>query len=318
MKYYFAPMEGVTGFIYRNAYHKIFNQADKYFTPFISPNQSRKLTTKELNDILPEHNQGAATVPQILTNKAEHFIWAAGKFKELGYNEVNFNLGCPSRTVVSKDRGSGFLAKKEELGLFLDAIFLELDMKISIKTRIGKDDPEEFMRLMEIYNRYPLEELIIHPRIQTDYYKNKPNLQAFKEGLTVSKNPVCYNGDIFTEESYQKFVLDFPEVGSIMLGRGLLANPGLVGVIKSGSPIVKEKISDFHNAVYEGYQEYLSGERNVLFKMKELWYYMGCIFTDATRYLKKIKKAQHLKDYEAAVSALFKEQEIIAMAGYQG
>ena len=152
MKYYLAPMEGITGHIYRNAYEKYFHNIDKYFTPFIVPNQSLSLKTKELRDLLPENNEGLNVVPQILTNDAEGFILTANKLKQLGYNEINLNLGCPAGTVVSKKRGSGFLAYPDELDKFLDEIYKIDNMKISIKTRLGKEKPEEFYKLIEIYN----------------------------------------------------------------------------------------------------------------------------------------------------------------------
>ena len=203
MKYYLAPMEGITGYIYRNAYEKFFHNIDKYFTPFIVPNQSRSLKTKELRDILPENNQGMNIVPQILTNDSEGFIVTAKKLKQLGYNEVNLNLGCPAGTVVSKNRGSGFLALRDELDRFLEEIYKIEDMKISIKTRIGKDTPEEFYKLIEIYNKYPLEELIIHPRTREDFYGNTPNLEVFKDANYTIKNYskndiIALEGDICT------------------------------------------------------------------------------------------------------------------------
>ena len=239
MRFYLAPMEGITGYIYRNAYEKFFHNIDKYFTPFIVPNKSRSLKTKELRDILPENNEGMNIVPQILTNDFEGFIVTARKLQQLGYNEVNLNLGCPAGTVVSKNRGSGFLALREELDKFLEEIYKIEDMKISIKTRIGKDTPEEFYKLIEIYNKYPLEELIIHPRTRQDFYGNKPNLEIFKDALSLSKSPVCYNGDIFIVEDYNKLVNSFPEVDKVMLGRGVLANPGLIGDIKGNDFITK-------------------------------------------------------------------------------
>ena len=197
MKYYLAPMEGITGFIYRNTYKKFFDNIDKYFTPFIVPTSSKSFKTKELRDILPENNKGMNIVPQILTNDSDGFITTARKLQQLGYSEINLNLGCPSGTVVSKNRGSGFLAKREELDKFLDEIYKIDDMKISIKTRIGKDSSEEFYELIKIYNKYPLEELIIHPRTREDFYGNKPNLEVFKDALTLSNSPVCYNGDFY-------------------------------------------------------------------------------------------------------------------------
>ncbi len=315
MKYYLAPMEGITGFIYRNAYERNFHNIDKYFTPFVVPNTSRSFKTKELRDVLPENNKGMSIVPQILTNDSEGFIDTARKLQQLGYNEINFNLGCPSGTVVSKGRGSGFLAKREELERFLDEIYKIDDMKISIKTRIGKDSPEEFYELIKIYNKYPLEELIIHPRTQKDFYGNKPNLEVFKDGLSLSTNPVCYNGDIFTVDDYSKLVSELPEINTVMLGRGILANPGLMNEIKNNTFMDKELLKGFHDEILNNYMELLNDEKNTLFKMKEIWGYMIYIFSDNKKYAKKIKKAQKLRDYNVAVSSLFEEQEIIEGAG---
>ena len=315
MRFYLAPMEGITGYIYRNAYEKFFHNIDKYFTPFIVPNKSRSLKTKELRDILPENNEGMNIVPQILTNDFEGFIVTARKLQQLGYNEVNLNLGCPAGTVVSKNRGSGFLALREELDKFLEEIYKIEDMKISIKTRIGKDTPEEFYKLIEIYNKYPLEELIIHPRTRQDFYGNKPNLEIFKDALSLSKSPVCYNGDIFIVENYNKLVNSFPEVDKVMLGRGVLANPGLIGDIKGNDFITKDTLKAFHDEIFNNYIELLNDDKNAMFRMKELWGYMIYMFTDNKKYAKKIKKAQKVIDYKQAVSSLFMEQEIVKGAG---
>ena len=315
MKYYLAPMEGITGYIYRNAYEKYFHNIDKYFTPFIVPNQSLSLKTKELRDLLPENNEGLNVVPQILTNDAEGFILTANKLKQLGYNEINLNLGCPAGTVVSKKRGSGFLAYPEELDKFLDEIYKINDIKISIKTRLGKEIPEEFYNLIEIYNKYPLEELIIHPRTREDFYGNTPNLKMFKESLSLSKHSICYNGDIFTTKNYCEIVKDFPGIDKVMLGRGVLANPGLIGEIKDNKFISKEILKEFHDEIFENYTILLNEDKNAMYRMKELWGYMSHIFTDNKKYYKKIKKAQKAKDYREAVSRLFEEQEIIKGAG---
>lgn len=315
MRFYLAPMEGITGYIYRNAYEKFFHNIDKYFTPFIVPNKSRSLKTKELRDILPENNERMNIVPQILTNDFEGFIVTARKLQQLGYNEVNLNLGCPAGTVVSKNRGSGFLALREELDKFLEEIYKIEDMKISIKTRIGKDTPEEFYKLIEIYNKYPLEELIIHPRTRQDFYGNKPNLEIFKDALSLSKSPVCYNGDIFIVENYNKLVNSFPEVDKVMLGRGVLANPGLIGDIKGNDFITKDTLKAFHDEIFNNYIELFNDDKNAMFRMKELWGYMIYMFTDNKKYAKKIKKAQKVIDYKQAVSSLFMEQEIVKGAG---
>lgn len=312
MNFYFAPMEGITGYIYRNAHHAFFNNIDKYFSPFIVANKSDSFKTRELNDILPENNDGIVMIPQLLTNNAKDFVHASKKIKRLGYNEINLNLGCPSGTVVSKYKGAGFLAKTQELDRFFDEIFAQADIKISVKTRIGKDAPEEFYELIEIYNKYPIEELIIHPRIQTDFYKNKPNLKIFEEALLLSKNPVCYNGDIFSVDDYTVFTEAFPLVCTVMLGRGLLTNPGLIGCILNNSKLDKDLLKDFHDTIYDDYKKILFGDRSLLFKMKELWSYMILLFSDHTKYLKRIKKSEKLYEYDAAVSSIFREQELLS------
>ncbi len=310
MKFYFAPLEGLTGYIYRNAHHALFDPMDKYFTPFIIPNQNGKLRSRDLNDILPENNCGLTLIPQLLTNNARDFINTSRVIEQLGYSEINLNLGCPSGTVVSKNRGAGFLAKKEELDAFLEEIFTASVTKISVKTRIGKAEPEEFYDLIEIFNRYPMSELIIHPRVREDYYKNKPNLNIFRDALRLSKNPVCYNGDICTVEDYNKITSLFPEVEAIMLGRGLLANPNLISEIKEHRKPDRVRLKDFHDRVYEGYKATLYGDRNILFKMKELWSYMLSGFEEHEKIEKKIKKAERLYQYEEAVSELFSEKKV--------
>lgn len=315
MKFYLAPMEGITGHIYRNSYEKYFHNIDKYFTPFIVPNQSVSLKTKELKDLLPQNNKGLNIVPQILTNNAEGFILTANKLKQLGYEEINLNLGCPAGTVVSKKRGSGFLAYPEELDKFLDEIYKIDNMKISIKTRLGKERDDEFYKLIEIYNKYPLEELIIHPRTREDFYGNTPNLEVFKDALKLSKHSICYNGDIFTLNSYNKIINEFPEVNKVMLGRGILANPGLIGEIKNNEFANKEIIKMFHDEIFENYTILLNEDKNAMYRMKELWGYMSHIFTNNKKYYKKIKKAQKAIDYKNAVNSLFIEQDIIKGAG---
>lgn len=311
MNFYFAPMEGLTGYVYRNAHHAFFPGIKKYFSPFIVANQCESFRSREIKDILPENNLGIVLVPQLLTNNAKDFIRASHKIKSLGYNEINFNLGCPSKTVVTKHKGSGFLADKEKLDDFFDEIFSQSDTKISVKTRIGMDNPEEFYELIRIFNKYPIEELIIHPRAQKDYYQNKPNLKIFKDALALSTNPVCYNGDIFTVKDYRDFLESFPEVKTLMLGRGLITDPGLVGDILNNTKLEKSILRNFHDRIYEDYQTTLSGDRNLLFKMKELWSYMISVFSNNSTYAKRIKKSQRLYEYNEAVANLFLEEDIL-------
>lgn len=312
-------MEGVTGYVFRNAYHACFGGMDKYFTPFISPNQTGKLGPRELRDVTPDHNLGMYTVPQILTNNAEDFIRTAKTLKSMGYGEVNLNLGCPSGTVVSKRRGAGFLAYPREVDECLYQIFAGLDMKISVKTRLGLRDPEEFGPLLDIFNQYEMEELIIHPRVREDYYNHTPQREAFRKAFAHSKNPVCYNGDIFREEDMEKLEREFPMLPAVMMGRGIVAYPGLLSGGRETAEKAKERIRHFHAVLYEANRAaYLkeAGPKVVLFKMKEVWCYMIFAFKDGEKFGKRIKKAGKLEEYETAVAAIFRECQVIPGGGY--
>ncbi len=308
MKIYLAPLEGITGFIYRRALFECFGGFDKYFIPFIRPNQKGHFSSREKKDISPENNAGMYAVPQILTNSAEDFLRTAAKLKTYGYGEVNLNLGCPSRTVVTKGRGAGFLAKPEELERFLDEIFEKCPLEISVKTRLGMEDPGEFEKILAIYNRFPMKELIIHPRVQKDFYKNTPNLDVFEQALQESSSPVCYNGDIFTTADYEKFAARFPEVECIMTGRGTLADPALARKLKGGKGADKAELKKFHDRIYAGYCEEMSSDRTILYKMKELWFYLAPIFPDSRKYAKKIRKCEKCRVYEEVVEELFRNE----------
>lgn len=311
MKDYMAPMEGVTNFVYRRAYHRLYHPMDKYFTPFISAKPKKNLSFQEICEVSPERNQGMYVVPQILTCNAEDFIRTAQLLKEnYGYEEVNLNLGCPSGTVTAKGKGAGFLAEPQKLDAFLDEIFSGLDMKISIKTRIGTHYEEDWDYLLDIYEKYPIHELIIHPRLQIDMYRGVPRLDAFEKAAGRLKMPLCYNGNLFSKEDYRRIAERFPGTDCFMYGRGLITNPGLVSALRDGTQPDKAVLRQFHDSLLNEYEELLSGERNVLFRMKELWSYMAVCFTNYGKYAKKIKKAQHLSEYQAAVSSLFAEQDL--------
>lgn len=311
VRIYFAPLEGITGYIFRNAYEDFFGGIDCYYSPFVVTRDGGIMKNKEKKDILPEHNRKIKLVPQLLTNQAENFCHAAGQMKELGYEEVNLNLGCPSGTVVSKGRGAGFLGKPEELDRFLDRIFEKCECKISIKTRIGVEEAEEFYRLLEIYNQYPVSELTIHPRTRTEFYKGTPHREIFDYAYANSKNPVCYNGDIGTKEDFCALQEHYPSLESVMIGRGFLARPGFVGnETKKQEDVSKEILQQFMKRLLADYREIMSGDVHALFKMKEIWIYLAPYFTNYEKYLKKIKKTNRLSEYQAAVSNLFEKEEL--------
>lgn len=306
VKYYMAPLESVTTWIYRQAHAKIYGRLDKYFIPFLEPHEKRDFKTRELQEILPEHNENIYAVPQILTNRSEGFIKLAKALRDWGYEEINLNLGCPSKTVVTKGKGSGFLAKPEELERFLTEIFdaLSGEVKISVKTRIGKEDPEEFPALLKLFNKYPMEELIIHPRVQKDGYGSVPRLELYELAEKQSVNPLCYNGDLYTREQIRNFAERFPGTERLMFGRGFLRDPGLLYNEGKDSKDIFEKFWAFHDLVYEGYQERNMGDRNVLFKMKELWSYQVYQFSEPERLFKTFKKVQDCNEYEQMIRNL--------------
>ena len=318
---YAAPLEGITGYIYRNAHHKFFQGVDKYFTPFVTPKPKKGLNTREKNDIAPEHNENISVVPQILTNKAEDFIKVAGMMEELGYKEVNLNLGCPSGTVVSKKKGSGFLSDLEGMERFFDEVFSKVNINVSVKTRLGMERPEEVRELMALYNQFPISEVILHARVREDYYKKSVNHEAFGEALSLSEHPVCYNGDLFQAHDIEHLTEKFPTVKAVMLGRGMIANPQLTEVFcqeeASTGQVYTEQELDyvrwkaFLDELCYGYEYIMSGGRNVLFKLKEVWSYMISFFPEGERYGKKIKKAKTVAEYQTIVNALFREAGVL-------
>ena len=330
MKFYLAPLEGVTGYIFRNALDAYFPGTDRYFTPFIVPDQKHALRKRELRDVLPENNQVKELVPQILTSDPVRFVETAKALAEYGYEEVNLNLGCPSGTVVAGGRGAGMLADVEKLDCFLDQIFRDMDLRISVKTRIGIERPEEGYTLMKIYNQYPISEVIIHPRTRKEYYKGEPHLDVFSELLAMSQHPVCYNGNLFTVRDYEQFRARFPQVERVMIGRGVLADPGLMQRLKSfehaqktgedsgrkengmeqpRSEIYrtgKQELRTFHDTIFRQYREIFDEDKNAIFHMKELWSYLVHSFEGSEPYAKKLRKTSSLNEYRCEVGNLFR------------
>lgn len=334
---YYAPLEGVTGHVFRGVHREVYGGVDRYYAPFISPADKRGIRNRELKDILPENNEGICLVPQILTNQAGGFLKVAEMLSGYGYKEINLNLGCPAGTVVKRRKGSGFLASLEKLNIFLEEIFEKRKgYEISIKTRLGMYEAEEFGKILSIYNQYPVKELTIHPRVREDFYKNKPRLSIFGEALRESRNPVCYNGDVRSVKDFQMITKAFPSITAVMCGRGFLGMPELPEALqkeacepslerKEGeAPVLtdKKRLFCFHDRLYKKYMETLYGYQTVLHKMKELWIYMEASFlfplsetkelplapeqkTTVAKAVKKIKKAEKQGMYEDGVKELF-------------
>lgn len=311
MKIYYAPLEGITGYIQRQTFAKHFGCVDKYFIPFIQPKQHGHFTNREKQDIAPEHNEGLTSIPQLLTNSVRDFLLTTEKLQELGYTEVNLNLGCPARTVVSKGRGSGQLADPNALEQFLIEVFEKVQVEVSIKTRIGVENPLEFESILPIFQKFPLKELTVHPRVQKEMYTGTPHKDIFEAAMAVKEFPVCYNGDIFSKADYEQLVQQFPTLDRIMIGRGLLQNPALAREIQGGAPLTKEEVRAYHDELYARYQQVMFGDKNLLFKMKEFWVYQMESFNDTVKATKKIRKAQRAYQYEEAVNELFEKCDLI-------
>jgi len=303
MKLYLAPLEGVTGYIYRNAYEKIYGHIDKYFAPFISPAQNCPMTPKERKDILPDNNPGINLVPQILTCKSEHFIECAEELKSLGYSEINLNLGCPSGTVCAKKKGAGFLPETPELKAFLEDIYSygeNNNISISLKTRLGYFNPDEFYDLLDIFNDYPVSELIVHPRIRSDFYKGVPRYEYYAYALEHSRVPLVYNGNIFSMSDYNYLCKKMnTKIDTVMIGRGSVINPGLAEELLTGNDEFDfDRFWTFHDILYSEYQKVMSPDINVLHRMRELWSYWRDSFEGCEKDIKNLVKAKKYAEYE--------------------
>lgn len=303
MKIYLAPMEGITNFIFRRVYLKHFGGIDLSYTPFIVANQTYSFKTKEKHEIIPYDER---TVPQILSNNPDAFIHAAGYMKDLGYKEVNLNLGCPSPTVSGRGRGAGMLKDIEKLEAFLDKVFSAEGLPaVSVKTRAGVEDPAEVNAIAKLYKKYPFDKIIVHPRLLKDYYKGcvrRDCFRVFYENFEPGK--LVFNGDINTAEDAAGIAREFPGVDKIMTGRGLLSDPLLPEKIKAAgadntsTPAdAAERIFAFLDELWDEYAAYLSGEADVLAKMKELWSYLYRSFDDGDSILKAVRKARTKRDY---------------------
>ena len=311
MRYYFAPMEGITTALYRNLHHRFFPGMDQYYTPFLSPARDHVFSKRDLQEILPEHQEWVPVVPQLLTKYPEDFIWAAGELAAMGYQEVNLNLGCPSGTVVAKGRGAGMLEDLEFLERFLDQIFSACpSLHISIKTRLGISSEDSFPKLLELYNRYPIWELTVHPRVQKDFYKHEIRWQAFAYAAACSKNPLCYNGDLRTAEDCQRLEREMPSLSAAMIGRGLVADPAMVTRLQGGPSLTGDVWKAFHDALYEGYCQQYQSRGNAVMRMKELWSYMIRLLPQGEKAWKQLRKAANPNQYEEAVQAIFRKDPV--------
>ena len=306
-----GPFQGITDAPFRNVFKRHFGGIDKYYTPFFTgihkEEHAKNLQGEEID---PHYNDVETLTPQILSTDAEEILRFAKQCQQLGYKEINLNMGCPFPRVANKKRGCGLLPYPDKVEAMLERVFEEIDIKFSVKCRLGYFDPKEIDAILPIFNKFPISELIIHPRIGKQLYKGEADVECFKALIPYINAPLVYNGDIVSEESFNRISNAVQPVNQFMLGRGILANPFLAEQIKNDKASTHDKTERLHNYVIDLYEDRLhhaGGSPKVLGRMKELWSYLMISFEEPQVVWRKIKKINALKEYEEAVETIFKE-----------
>ncbi len=312
-----APMEGITGHVFRRVHAECFGALDRYYTPFLAPpHVGSSFGGRALKEVDPERNRGLDVVPQLLTKNADEFVWASKLLADMGYAEVNLNLGCPSGTVVAKGKGSGFLRNLDELEVFLRDICDRSCLPVSVKTRVGVIDDAEYGRILDLYCSLPLAELIVHPRVQKDQYRGAPRRGLYGETLARAPFPVAYNGDIFGVDDMDELLRAYPATRHVMLGRGILANPALARMTAGGPAATVAELKRFHDELFGAYEDEIGG--NAVFRMKEWWSYARFFFTDPLSVHRAVRKVRTVRDYASAVERIFQTERPAPVARFSG
>jgi tRNA-dihydrouridine synthase len=259
-------------------------------------------------DILLKNNTEVNVIPQIMTNDADEFLFVAKYVQELGYNELNWNLGCPYPMVTKRGMGSGLICQPEKINDILNKVHAESDITVSMKMRMGYENSEEILDVFPILENYPIKNIAIHARIGKQLYKGGVDLDAFERCLTHTNHKVYYNGDITSVAKFKEMTDRFPSIDHWMIGRGLIADPFLPMMIKNNTseyPDAKLDIfKKFHDTLYDEYSAALSGPKHLIMKMYSFWDYFSTTFSNPHKTLKKIKKAKNEKSYKFAVNEI--------------
>jgi tRNA-dihydrouridine synthase len=304
MKIYLAPLQGLTDWMFRESFSKYIGLFDKTFTPFVRVQNEEFYRPNQCNDLLPEHNRFQKPVPQFLGNDAASFFLFEELCLQHGYDEVNINMGCPYPMVTGRRMGAGLLPYPDEIARLLNDIFSRTRTKISIKCRLGMEKPSEFKALISVFNEFPLEEIIIHPRVGKQQYKGTVDFDAFLNYVSALKAPVCYNGDVNSYEDAARVLQKAPAIQALMLGRGVLQHPFLLSELRNESLTVDEKttrLKGFHAELITCCQQKYSGDHHFLKHLEELWSYQSAGFENSHKLFKLIKKCKSLGQYEKVI-----------------
>ncbi len=303
-----APLKGITDHVFRNTFADHFSGFDLAVAPFIASRRDSVMKRKHIKDLLPENNDRLPVVPQIMSKTAKEFIVLADYLYSVGYDTVNWNLGCPFPAVAKKGRGAGMLPHTEMIRAFLDTVVSGIKGALSIKVRLGWRRTDDIFRLLPVFNQFPLKEIIIHPRTGVQRYEGTVDLDAFETCLGLIDHPVVYNGDMKTLRDFNTLSERFPGVGRWMIGRWCISNPFLPLIIKTGQDCIPDKIQRmkrFHAALYDAYGAVLDGPSHLLNKMKGIWCYMTLPLTECKKTMKKIKKSTRPDQYLDRVNGFF-------------
>lgn len=312
----FAPMEGLTDSVYRRVHHECFPGTDLYYLPFISPTQHHRLTTREARELDPKSNTGVPCVPQVLTKDPELCLWFAKLAEDLGYREININAGCPSATVTAKGKGAGLLRNPDALRKFLDGVLTKSPLPVSVKTRIGYQSAEEWLDLLQIYNTYPLKKLIVHARTCGERYDpGTVHWECLKETARNCRHELVINGDLFTADDIHRVTAELPGVSGVMLGRGLVANPGLIREVREQIAVTKKEITFFHDRLVEEYMK-VYDPYVVFMKLRVVMKHMICCFDVDYREDRHLRKSGSLRELLEIDRTLFRDHELKAAPAF--
>lgn len=308
-----SPLQGFTDFHFRNAFNKHFGGIDSFYSPYIRLNGKLEIKSSHKRDILPENNKDIVLVPQIMTKEAEEFIFVAKHVQSLGYKELNWNLGCPYPMATKRNMGSGLIQDYKKINSILEEVYNETDIDISIKMRNGQNSNQEILKVLPILDKFPIKNITIHPRIGLQMYKGKTDLDIFQQCIENTNHKIQYNGDITSVESFQKLSERFPKIDHWMIGRGILTNPFLPSMIINGDTnYPKNKLEifkEFHDTLFNGYEEALSGPGHLTIRMFQFWEYFIQLFPNSQKGLKKVKKASSIHAYNDAVNWILRNEK---------